>query len=393
MFRRFVSRYGLRIFLNMPIFLNRKIKEIKKMTTEKEMLDELRRGRVLLPPLSLRFVEGQPQSEENRSLDASVEVSWLYNTAKFAIECKALSTPKAFQEALSRLKFSPLMEDQQPMLFVPFLSEEQLQILEQEGISGIDLCGNGLVIVQGAFAVFRSGQKNRFPSSAPIRNIYRKNTSMVARIFLVHPAYNSVQEICSEINRRNLLVNRWDKTPMSLSTISKSLKTLEEDLIVERTRAIRLLQPEALLEKLSLNYIPPIVKRRVRLKVQVGNGSLQDLFVKHSRELNLPLMATGMSSTERFAVMQRGDLLSVYCPAADLLLDRVPGDQSDRFPNLELVETDDERVYFDARPEGGFWWASPVQVYLELMAGDKRDQETAEQVKQLILTKVQEAQP
>jgi len=32
----------------------------------------------------------------------------------------------------------------------------------------------------------------------------------------------------------------------------------------------------------------------------------------------------------------------------------------------------------DGRQEGNYWWASPVQVYLELMAGDKRDQETAE---------------
>jgi hypothetical protein len=40
--------------------------------------------------------------------------------------------------------------------------------------------------------------------------------------------------------------------------------------------------------------------------------------------------------------------------------------------------TEDETVYFDARQEKDFWWASPVQVYLELMAGDKRDQETAD---------------
>ena len=71
-----------------------------------------------------------------------------------------------------------------------------------------------------------------------------------------------------------------------------------------------------------------------------------------------------------------------------MLLERLPGSQSDRFPNLELLETEDETVYFDARQEEYFWWASPVQVYLELMAGDKRDQETAEQLKPLILNDV-----
>jgi hypothetical protein len=67
------------------------------------------------------------------------------------------------------------------------------------------------------------------------------------------------------------------------------------------------------------------------------------------------------------------------------MLERIPGNQGDRFPNLELVETEDETVYFDARKKEDFWWASPVQVYLELMAGDKRDRETAEQVRSLLL--------
>jgi hypothetical protein len=73
----------------------------------------------------------------------------------------------------------------------------------------------------------------------------------------------------------------------------------------------------------------------------------------------------------------------------ETLLERLPGSQTDRFPNLELIETEDETVYFDARQEEDFWWASPVQVYLELMAGDKRDQETAEQVKSYILKNLQ----
>jgi hypothetical protein len=106
---------------------------------------------------------------------------------------------------------------------------------------------------------------------------------------------------------------------------------------------------------------------------------------KESQALQLPLAATGISSVGRYAVMQRMDILSVYCPRLDMLLERLPGSQSDRFPNLELIETGDETVYFDGRQEENFWWASPVQVYLELMAGDKRDQETAEQVKSYII--------
>ena len=372
-------------FLKFGIFLFRKMVKIRKLTTQREIIEQLRRGKISLLPLSFRFLEVQPKADGNRRLDAFVEASWRDSTARFAVECKSISTPKAFQDGLNLMKSLSLPKGYRPMIIMPFLSEQQLQGLEREGISGIDLCGNGVVIVPGKFAVFRSGEKNLFSSSAPIKNIYRKNSSMVGRVFLARSVYDTVQEICSEINQRNRLVQGWDKRPMSLSTVSKSLKNLEEDLIVERKGIIRLLQPDKLLEKLSANYVPPKIKERVRLKVSSESATIEELLLKQSQALNLPLVAAGTSSVAQFAVMQRGDLLSVYCPRLEMLLERLSGSQSDRFPNLELIETEDETVYFDARQEGKFWWASPVQVYLELMVGDKRDRETAEQVKSFLL--------
>ena len=356
----------------------------RKIPTEKEMLDQLREDRIQLPPLVFRFLEGRRDVGDNRRYDAFIEAIWQQNKARFAVECRALSTPKAFQDSVNFLKSFSLPTNYLPMLFMPFLSEPQLQELEREGLSGIDLCGNGVVVVPGTFAVFRTGGKNRFPSSALIKNIYRKNSSMVGKAFLLGAGYQTVQEIRARINQRNLLVNRWDKKPMSLSTVSKALKTLEDDLIVTREGTIRLLQLDKLLEKLRENYDPPAVKERVRLKISEENGKVLKLLSKLSQTLDLPLMASGTSSVAQYAVMQRGDLLSVYCPKVEVLLERLPGSQSDRFPNLELLAIEDETVYFDARQEGNFWWASPVQVYLELMAGDKRDQETAEQIKTLI---------
>jgi len=368
------------------------MEEIRKMTTKREMLEHLRGGKVALSRLSFRFLEGQLEVDGNRRLDAFVEASWRKGKAKFAVDCKSLSTPKAFQDGMNLLKFLPLPKGYRPLLFLPFLNERQLENLEREGISGIDLCGNGVVVVPGMFAVFRSGGKNRFSSSAPIKNVYRKNSSMAGRVFLIRSGYDTVQGICSKINRRNLLVNSWDKKTMSLSTVSKVLKTLEEDLIITRKDTIRLLQPDKLLEKLDDNYAPPKIKERLRLKVPEDRGTLRELLMTLSQTLEVPLVASGTSSVGKYAAMQRGDLLSVYCPCLERLLSLLPGRQTDRIPNLELVETDDETVYFDARKEGDFWWASPVQVYLELMAGDKRDQETAEQVKSSILTNLQQAQ-
>lgn len=354
------------------------------MPSKREMIEQLRMGKVSLPPLSFRVLQDEPKVGENLRFDALIEASWGGNVAKFVVECKPLSTPKAFRGGLSALKASSLPDGYGPLLFLPYLSEQQLQELEREKISGIDLCGNGVVIVLDGFNVFRSGGKNRFVSSAPIKNIYRKNSSMVGRTFLYQPDYKTVQDILEEVNRRNLLVKSWNKKPMSFSTVSKALKSLEDDLIIAREDIIRLLQPDKLLEKLSENYTPPKIKERIRLKISVEDGSIQDLLCKESQALGIPMAATGLSSVGLYAVMQRGDLLSIYCPRVDALLDRLPG-RPDRFPNLELIETEDETVYFDCRPGDNFRWGSPVQVFLELMAGDKRDRESAEQVKSYIM--------
>jgi hypothetical protein len=353
----------------------------RKMPTERMIVEQLRRGQVSLPPLSVRLLS----ANEDSPLDAVVEVSWRQNTAKFAVECKSPPTPRVFRDGLNRLKWAELPEGYQPLLMMPFLREKHLQELEREGISGIDLCGNGFVVAPGEFAVLRSGAENRFGSSAPIKNIYRKKTSLVGRTFLARPSYDAVNEIHSEISRRNLLANRWSADPLSLSTVSKALKSLEEDLIVERNDVIRLLQSDKLLDKLSANYEPPKSTETLRLRLKEEEQSMTELLQDLAEELGLPMVVAGKSSVAQYAVMQRGEMLSVYCPRLDELLERLPGSRTDRFPNLELIETEDETVYFDARFRDGFWWSSPVQTYLELMAGDKRDQETAEQVRSMLL--------
>lgn len=373
----------------MYIFLIKKVEVFRKVIKEVEMLEQLRTGQVSLLPLSFRMLEYEPQLTENLRLDALVDVSWNDNSATFALECKALSTPKMFQAGINQLKVATLSSNYLPLLFVPFLSEKRLQELEREGVSGVDLCGNCVIIVPGMFSVYRTGGKNRFTSSAAIKNIYRKNTSMVARTFLLQPRFDAVQDIYNEINGRNLLINRWDFTAMSLSTVSKALKTLVEDLIISRDSDIRLLQYDKLLQKLADNYEPPIIKRRALLKFPGAAEDVTGYFRNDTTEAWMPFVATGLSSVGRYAVMQRGEIVSIYCPSLDELREELFEFEDDRFPNIELLETTDETVYFDGRQEEMLFWASPVQVFLELMAGDKRDRETAEQVKEYIFNSIQ----
>ena len=102
------------------------------MPTEMEMIEQLRRGKVSLPPLSFRLLEREPELVKNVPFDALVEASWGEGVARFRLECKALSTPKAFRDGLNILKTSLLPEGYLPMLFLPFLSGHRLLELERK---------------------------------------------------------------------------------------------------------------------------------------------------------------------------------------------------------------------------------------------------------------------
>ena len=361
-----------------------------KMISEKDILERLRGGAVKLPPLDLRLV-GAGGVTGDREIDAIMEVNWRGQTAMCIAEVKSNSKPRTIRDAIERARAVAERKKLSPMIIVPFLNEEQLAELDRQEVSGLDLCGNGIVVIPGKLAVYRTGAKNRFPASAPIKNIYRKNTSMIPRVFLARAVYPAVKEVQAEVERRRFPFQRWAATPVALSTVSKALKSLEDDLIISREMGtIRLVQPDKLLENLSRNYSPTKQGSLVRRKVSASEGELRRLLSDASRRLDLPIVATGGSSVSRYAVMERLALLAVYCPDAEALVRELPGSAIDRFPNLEVIETTEELPYFDAREEEGFRWASPVQVFLELMTGDKRDVETADQVKELILRSLNE---
>jgi len=354
----------------------------KKTTTEQEMRKMLKDGRIIFQPLTIRCIRPD-QATNSRRFNVLIEVTWGKQSARFAVEMKALFTPKAFENAVNQLKASALPAGTFPMVLLPYLDESKLNELERAKISGIDLCGNGIVIVPNRLFVFRVGERNRFTSSAPIKNIYRKNTSMVPRVFLARPNFEKVSEVLAEINARNLFVSAFNRTAMGMGTVSKAIKSLEDDLIVSREQGpIRLVQPDKLLARLLENYAPgkPAI---TRVRVSVAFSELPGRLATLSTELRLPIVATGLGSVTRYAVMQRGETLSVYCPRPETLIARLPASESERFPNLEIFATEDESICFDSRPDKktGFRWAAPVQTYLELMRGDKRDRETAEQVR------------
>ena len=351
------------------------------MISESEILEQLQSG-IEFPPLSIRVSRMSPKARE-QGIDATLEVRYDDQTFHFATQVSARSTPRAFEEALFRIQRSVdgfKGESYGPMIVVPYLRETQLDELLRNQVSGIDLSGNGVVYSPKRLLVYRTGQPNKFPDSTPTKYAYRGTTSLVARAFLSRNSFDSLADIEQEIQSRGANI--------ALSTISKALKRLESDLIVDRSRdTIRLRQPEKLLEKLAESYKEPEVTKTLTYSI---SGPIKKLFSVLPEQSKTVL--TGRSSIEAYAVMGRDEWPVLYTTCIDSLTDAW-GDrikETSRFIDLELRQTNDVTVYFDTRMNNDLVYASPIQVYLECASGDKREREVAVQVKKAILEQLNE---
>jgi hypothetical protein len=343
------------------------------MISEAEMLEQLRKG-IEFPPLAIRLSKTLPGGRD-QGIDAILEVRSEDQSFEFAAELSTRSTPRAFEDALRSVERAVQQADYYPMLVTPYLREAQLEELQQQRMSGIDLSGNGVICLPGEFFVFRTGKPNKFPDSAPTKYAYRGATSLVARAFLCRTTFDSLADIEQQVESRG--------GSIALSTISKALKRLESDLIVDRNGdSIRLRQPEKLLEKLADSYREPKVTRTFTGSAKQPLDKLVSLARKKA-----DVVLSGRSSIDAYAVMGRDEWPVLYTSSIDRLIDAwgKKVEETSRFVDLELRQTDDPTVYFDARIKQNLPYASPVQVFLECSSGDKREREVATQVKDFIL--------
>ena len=337
-----------------------------------------------MAPLHLQVEASEPATDAGR-VDAVVRAGWGKRTWRFAAETKRLATPKVLRAAISQVRRTAAALNLPPLVIVPYLSRKQLDMFVEEGVSAADLCGNGVIQIEGRLFVYRTGAPNAYKTSVPIRNVYRGASSMVARVFLLRSFFKSVGAIRTEIERRS--------GRLSLSTVSKVLKSLEEDLILRRKGGTsRLIQADELLDKLAESF-----KRTCASDVQPYRwrgpaGEHRCSIVEACRKAAISLAITGAASVERYAVMPREQTLRFYCSEPGRLADQLAEElePARRFPDIELIETNDPLAYFDTRMEDGLPYASTIQCWLELQAGDKRERDAARQVRQRIVDELAE---
>jgi len=353
------------------------------MSSETQILNQLANGQLSFPPLQLQLLERELKAGDS-NCDALIQASWEGVDIKFAAEVRRYSSDRVIHEAARQSRYAADRLAAMPLIITPWLSPEQLNRLEKEQISGIDLSGNGLIVVPGKLLIMRTGKPNLYPDSRLVKNVYEGSSSLVPRAFLLKPSYGSVNDLLDEIRSRSGSITQ--------STVSKALKQLEEDLVVWREKGlIKLLQADKLLDKLVANFKEPRLVDQVKGKLDVALSDVPRIITSLAENNAGNLVLTGTSSVSEYATMSQETVFSFYCnrDLQDILsTTNVKIDFNSKFPNFRLIRTEDPTVFFDTRTADGIRWSSPVQCYLELMKGDKREKETAEQLRKSILKKI-----
>lgn len=343
---------------------------------EAELLEIFRREVVgtadLYAPLEIGNFKAEHQFEDSnntlRQAAALVELRWRGRAIWFAPTPKGQATPKLIRNILAhgrgQLVASELSAE--PAFLVPHLSDGIARELEEYGVSGLDLNGNYLILTDDLVAV-RLDQPNAYPQSRDIKKVYSYNSSIVGRFLLVEKReFEQVNEIFEGIQERG--------GGISLSTVSKVLKGLDEEMIISKKRGeIRLLQPEKLLDRLRDGYREPRTRRRIELKLPEGEAA--SILTERLGPENW--VWSGEAAAEAYAATTPVKVRTAYTKELATARDELREFEDSRFYNCVLEQSDDAYVYFDRREE----WASPVEAYLALSQMDKREREIARSIR------------
>lgn len=349
-----------------------------------KIIEHLIQTKELLPPLQRDSVltSGEELAGADLMLTTFLKGNHL-EQFDFLVEVKASSTPQIVQNAIYQIKFIHRKKndpEMHPMIVVPYLSEERLKDLEEAQVSGIDLCGNGIVNIPGRLFIYRTGNKNQYPESRTLNNPFRGRSAMVARAVLSQTHFETMGELHAAI--------QVGGAELSFSQVSKAVSALERELIVSTTgRSIRLKDPLRLLDQLAAEWRSPRTQKRY-LRVSNPLAALSRL-----SSIDVQWAVTGESSVTRYTTFGEGRPMRIAVSKLSKALEILEGipEVIPSFADIELIETSEAGYYFqNYREADGIHWASPLQTWIELDNGDGRQQEAAREIRDKIIREIKQ---
>lgn len=355
--------------------------------TEEQVIQSLKSMGEQYAPLIINRLAEQVSLQEGRQVDAVIEFS-IQNGPSFkaAAEIKTVATPRMILMGARQLAdyFGKVKKTNMvPLVIAPYIGAKQAKILAEKGISWIDLSGNMSIRISNRVYIERTGKPNRFPDTAPIKNIFQGTSSLVSRALLLKPeGFSSLYEMVNFINKRNATI--------TLSTVSKVVKKLDEELLINRDKSlVTVADQEKLLGRLAEGYKNSTERKRrstYRFVIE-GIEQLSDGMTALSKDyLACGFYAAqikGLAVTDQKMIFVK-DIEQFKRKAEKKLVSVTPDAE---FGNFIITETNDPCIWFNADYQITVSVVDEIELYLEMMIDTPRGPKIAEQLKRRILQK------
>ncbi len=367
--------YSEKVFPKNGIFPNKKMKQ---KVSEADILQWLQSRKNLLSPIVITSCEihvARGMKDVDALIGATIPESDVI--IRFCVEVKSSGSFGAVLLARHRVE-STRQEGELPLIVVPYLAPDRLEFLETNHASGIDLCGNGVIVVPNRLWVIRTGNPNRYPDSRPLNNPYRGRSAMVARVLLKTSSQPSLTQLVRNIASEG--------EHLSIAQASKAVNALEDDYMVWKIGGvINLRDSDRLLDKLGDAWRTPAFRLRKSYRVKESPEKWAGRMAAHE---TLRWAVTGESSASRYLMLQQGGPRQIAVSNlehAEALLN-AKTEPVHHFADLELVETKEPGYYFQTEvDENKVRWASRLQTWLELQAGDPRQRDASNDLRMQLL--------
>jgi len=350
------------------------------------MIKQLEPGSDKFAPLIIKSIELETQLKKDIGVDAVIEFCIVDGPCfKSLVQFKTIATPKAISPAAYNFVFlNNKVNDKEmvPLLIVPYMGIEQAKILQKEGISWIDLCGNMMVKVDGKIYIERTGNKNLFPDTSPIKKIFEGVSSLVSRVLLLKKEpFKSLFEIVNFINAKG--------GNITLSTVSKVISALEEGLFITKIQeGISVTSREKLLDKLLEGY-KSYTERNKNVTSTFAINGRSSLFNNFFREQKIDYAMCGFTAAllKNLATTNRTTMFIKSINETMKVFERnnINIKPDTEFGQLDLIETRNPCVWFNLQGKPDYSVVDDIELYLEMMIDTPRGPKIAEILKERIL--------
>jgi hypothetical protein len=304
-------------------------------------------------------------SQTNRVVDALLTISTPQGGGtNFLVEAKSTFAPRDAERFLTGMaRQLRLLNSNYPILVVtPWLSERSQEVLTAEDINYLDLTGNVRIALNhpSIFISSKGASRNPTPSPRAAASLKGPKAGRLARFLIdVTPPYG-VGQIA-------------DVTGLAAGYISRLLKSLDEDALIERSGRglVDSVDISNLLRLWTQTY--DVFKSNQTSSYVAAQGPefvldrLSSLTPKSS-----PVIVTGSFSAVRFAPIAAPSFLLLYCSEPNTLAKELGLLPSDRGSNVALLRPFDEVVWERTTEEMGVRYAAVAQTAADCLTGNGR---------------------